>query len=280
MIEFFRDAIEYPFLQYSILAALLASIACGVVGSFVVVRRMTYVAGAIAHSVLGGLGATVYLNRVHGVNFITPLAGAAIGAVVAAMIVAWLTLRGREREDTVLSAVWAVGMALGLAFISASPGYQTDLMSYLFGNILLVGKTDLIVIGILDVAVVIFTLLFNEKLVAIGFDEEFSRLRGVRVELYQFMLLVMTALAVVMLVRVVGIVLAIALLTLPAATALHVFKRFHTAMFAAVGICALTTVGGLAVSYEPDWPAGATIVLLAGGIYIGVRIAVRLLRKA
>lgn len=265
----FWDALwRYPFLQYALLAGLLASVACGIVGSFVVVRRATYAGGAIAHCVLGGMGVARYLQVVHGVAWMTPILGATAAAVLAALIIALVTYSGQQREDTVLSAVWAIGMAVGISFIAATPGYYEDLMSYLFGNILMVSGSDLLLMGVLDFVVVGATLLFYDRFLIISFQPEVARLRGIRVGLYHALLLLLTSLTVVLLTQVVGLVMVIALLTLPAATASQFVRRLWQMMVLASALCLLFTVGGLAISYGPELPAGATVIELAGAAYL------------
>jgi len=268
---FWNHLLEHAFLQYAVLGGLLASVACGVVGSFVVVRRTTYVAGAIAHCVLGGMGAARYMQRVHGVEWMTPLLGATVAAV---------TLSGRQREDTVLSAIWAIGMAVGISFITATPGYYEDLMSYLFGNILMVGVSDLGHMAVLDAVIVVLMLLFYDKFLVISFQPELARLRGIRVGAYHTLLLVLIALTVVLLTQVVGLVMVIALLTLPAATALQFARRLWIAMIAASALCFLFTAGGIVLSYGPELPAGATVIELAGAAYLLAVIGKRILRRA
>ncbi len=213
--SFFSDLLAFPFLRYAAAAGVLSSVACGVVGSYVTVKRIGYIAGAIAHSVLAGMGAARYLRVVAGWTFLTPVHGATAAAVVAALIIGVVSLRGRERVDTVLGAIWAIGMAVGILFIQATPGYSQELMSYLFGNILLVSPQDLAAIAVLDLVVVAVALLFYNNLLAIAFDEEFARLRGIRTERTYLLLLVLTALTIVTLAQVVGILMVIALLTLP-----------------------------------------------------------------
>ncbi len=268
MTLFWEHLQVHTFLQYAILCGLLASVACGVVGSLVVARRTTYAAGAIAHSVLGGMGAAHYLQRVHGVEWLTPLVGATIAAVVAALIIAAVTFSGRQREDTVLSAIWAIGMAVGISFIMATPGYYEDLMSYLFGNILMVGVSDLQYMVVLDAVIITLMLLFYDKFLIISFQPELARLRGIRVGFYHTLLLVLIALTVVLLTQVVGLVMVIALLTLPAATALHFAGRLWIAMAVASALCFLFTVGGIVLSYGPELPAGATVIQVAGATYL------------
>lgn len=267
--EFFSAVVDFPFLRHALAAGALAGIACGVIGSYVVVRRITYIAGAIAHCVLAGLGIARWLQVVHGWP-VSPQYGAVAAAVVSAIIIGLVSLRAREREDTIIGAVWAVGMAVGILFIAVTPGYHEDLMSYLFGNILLIGGSDLWMMAALDAVVLLLGLGLYPQLEAVCFDEEFARLRGLRVEFYVLLLLVLIALTVVLLVSVVGIVLVIALLTLPAAIAGH-FTTTLRGMMAVAAILAVTfTTSGLAVSYAPDLPAGATTIVIAGIAYLAV----------
>jgi len=276
--EFLAAVAEYSFLRNALLAGVLAGVACGVVGSYVVVRRITYIAGAIAHCVLGGLGVARYLQIVYGWP-VQPMLGAVVAAVAAAVTIGLVTLHVREREDTIIGAVWAIGMAIGILFIALTPGYHEDLMSYLFGNILLVGRGDLWTMAALDAVVVILGLGLYPQLEAVCFDEEFARIRGLKVELYVLLLMILTALTVVLLVSVVGIVLVIALLTLPAAIA----GQFTTTLRAMMGLAAILaitfTTAGLAISYVPDLPAGATTIVIAGTAYLGISVFRSLVKK-
>ena len=268
--EFFNALSSNSLLQHALLAGIIASVACGIVGSYVVTRRITYIAGGVAHCILGGMGAARYLHAVRGWTWLEPLHGAVVAAVAAALIIGLVSLRAREREDTVISALWAIGMAVGILFIARTPGYYEDLMSYLFGNILLVSRENLFLIGGLDILVVAVGLLFYNKFLAVCFDEEFARLRGVSVEFYYLLLLCLTALTVVVLVTVVGLVLVIALLTLPVAVAGHFASRLWQMMLLATAISAALTTAGLAMSYGPELPPGATTIALAGGLYLAV----------
>jgi zinc transport system permease protein len=266
--EFFRAVAEHGFLQYALAAGVLASIACGVVGSYVAARRITYIAGGIAHSVLGGLGAARYLQVTQGWEWLHPLFGAVIAALLSALIIGMVSLRWRASEDTAISAIWAIGMAAGVLFIARTPGYAENLMSYLFGNILMVTPTSLWLMATLDLLVVALGLLFYKQLVAISFDEEFARMRGINVEAFYLLLLCMTALTVVLLVTVVGLVLVIALLTLPIAIAGHFSRSLRQVMAISAALIAVLTVLGLGLSYNADLPAGATIIVLTGALYL------------
>jgi len=275
MMEFFDALFRYSFIQYALLTGVLASIACGVVGSLVVVRRITYIAGAIAHSVLGGMGAARYLQVVHGITWISPLSGALIASLVAALIIGIVSIKLKEREDTIIGAIWAAGMAIGIIFITKTPGYGEDLMSYLFGNILMVTPNDLKLIAALDGFVILVGLIFYNQLLAICFDEEFARLRGLKVELYYLLLLCLTALTVVLLVTVVGIVLVIALITLPVAVAGIFSKRLWQMMILSALLSSIFTATGLMISYSPNLPSGAAIIMVASIAYILSLVATR-----
>jgi zinc transport system permease protein len=268
------DLAEHAFLRNALIGGLLASVACGVVGSYVTVRRITYIAGAIAHCTLGGMGAAMYLKEVHGLVWCTPLVGATVAAVLAAVLVGLVTLRWRQRADTVLSAVWSVGMAAGVIFIFKTPGYSAGLMSYLFGDVLYISGRDLWLLAGLDVLVVSLSLVFYNKLLAICFDEEHAGISGVNVKLYYMMLMVLTALSVVLLIQVVGIIMVIALLALPAAAAGQFAARLSTMMVAAVGVSALCTTAGTVAAYAADLPPGAVIVLFSAALY-AVSLAAR-----
>ncbi|MCK4659707.1 MAG: metal ABC transporter permease [Phycisphaerae bacterium] len=279
MIEFFQALARHTFLQYALLAGALASVACGIVGSYVVARRITYLTGAIAHSVLGGMGAAHYLSVVNGWPALRPVHGAIVAALLSAAVIGWVSLRAREREDTVIGAIWAIGMAVGIIFISQTPGYNQELMSYLFGNILMVGPSDLWLMLGLNILVVCTVLLFYNRFLAVCFDEEFARVRGLAVEFYYLLLLCLTALTIVILVTVVGVVMVIALLTIPAAVAGGFSRTLGRTMFAAIGLSAIFTTAGLALSYQSNLPAGATIIICAGVTYIVVALATRVLRR-
>jgi len=279
LLEFINDLLQFPFLQMALAASLLASVACGIVGTYVTVRRITYIAGAIAHCTLGGMGAAKYLQTEMGMLFITPLMGALFAALLAALLISYLQAKSDMRQDTILSAVWAIGMAVGILFISRTSGYNEDLMSYLFGDILMVSTKDLYLIGLLDLFLILSTLLFQRQLNAIAFDEEFARLAGLPVNLYNTLFLCIVALTVVLLVQLVGIILVVALLALPAATAGRLTNRLSTMILMAILLCALSTLGGLSLSYAPNLPTGATIILTAATIYIATDISLKILHK-
>jgi zinc transport system permease protein len=261
MAEFITALSQHAFLQQALLAGLLASIGCGLIGPLVVVKRITFLAGGIAHSVLAGMGAALYFGQ-------DPLLGALVAAVVAALLIGWVRLSSGTGEDTAIGALWAIGMAIGILFISQTPGYATDLMSFLFGNILLVPTRELWFMATLDLVLLATVALFYRQFVAVVFDEEFARLRGVPVEFFYLLLLILVAVTVVLMIQVVGLILVIALLTLPAATAGLWTRTLAGMMLGATLLGGLLTSGGLALSFAPDLPTGPTIILLAGAGYL------------
>lgn len=265
---------DVPFVMYAFVTGILASVAFGIIGTYVVARRISYIAGAIAHSVLGGIGIALYFQKVHGIAWSTPMVGAVVSALAAAILIGLVSLYGREREDTVIGAIWATGMAVGLLFIAKTPGYINP-MSYLFGNILLVTRHDLWMVLGLDALVVALGVVFYNKFLAVCFDEEFARLRGVHVGFYYLLLLCLTALTIVLLVTVVGIVMVIALLTLPAAVAGQFSKRLWQMMVLSVLFCLVFTTSGLAVSYAHNLESGPTIIVLAAAAYLFATVALR-----
>ena len=273
--EFFPALLEHRFLQYALAACLLASIGCGTIGVYVVVKRIGFLAGGIAHTVLAGMGIAYFLQE-------SPLAGAVISAVVAAVCIGWMKLKLQQDEDILIAAFWSVGMAIGILFISRTPGYAVDLTSYLFGSILLVSRQDLVFMGTLDVLVLAAIVIFYRRFLAIAFDEEFARLRGVNVELFYVFLLCVVALTVVLLIQIVGLILVLALLVLPAAAATQLAGSIDRMMWTAVALNCVITFAGLAISYGPDLPTGATMVVVAGAVYVAVALvggAQRRLRK-
>lgn len=277
---FFQALGAHLFLQYALLAGLAASVCAGVVGTYVVARRIAYLAGSISHFVLGGMGAARYFQVVHKVQWLSPLVGAIAAACCGAVLVSWVSMRWKHREDSVIGALWALGMAVGVLFMAATPGYNEDLMSYLFGNILMVSRDQLWLLVVLDALVIALGVLFYHKFLAICFDDEFARLRGVNTHGYYTLLLVMTSLTVVVLTTVVGLVLVIALLTLPAAAASPLVRRLWQMMWLGALLCAVSVVVGLWVSFELNWPAGATIIVAATGIYLMAQAAAWLRKRS
>lgn len=272
MNDFISALVHYPFLQNALLACVLASVGCGIMGTYVVVKRIGFLAGGIAHSVLAGMGIACFLGS-------SPLLGAVVTAVLAGACIGWINLRCKQNEDVLIAAFWSVGMAVGILFLTRTPGYSIDLMSYLFGNILLVSNRDLVMMFSLDFIIVTIVIAFYKQFLAASFDEEFARLRGINIEAFYILLMCLVALTVVLLIQIVGLILVIALLTLPAASAREIVGSVSGIMLVSVLLSILITVSGLAISYGPDLPAGSTIVITAGFVYALVVTWVRVIHK-
>jgi len=267
----FLEALRDPsasFLRYALLVGLIASFSFGIIGTYVVARRISYIAAAIAHSVLGGIGAALYFQRTYDLPWLSPTLGALAAALISALIIGTVSLAAKEREDSIIGSIWASGMAIGLLFIHYTPGPAINLESFIFGNILFTSRSDLIVTAGLGLVVITISLLFYNKLLAVCFDEEFARLRGVNASFYYLLLLCLVGICVVLLVQLTGIILAIALIVLPAATASRLTGRLWKVMLIAIILSMLSTTGGLALSYSSQTPTGPIIVLLAAGLYL------------
>ncbi len=267
------------FFRYALLIGVFASIPFGIMGTFIVVRKISYIAGAIAHCVLGGIGLGLYLEKAVGITWFGPMQGAVLVALLAAVILTLVSRHASQREDSVIGALWAVGMASGLLFIAKTPGY-VDPMSYLFGNILLVSKSDFLFVLALDVLVLGLVGIFYNKFLAVCFDEEFARLRSVSTGWIYLLLLCLAALTIVLMVRVVGIVMVIALLTLPASVAGNFSRNILQMMVLAVLFCMSFVVLGLGVSYNLDLPSGPVIIILAAAVYLLALFNGRFRKKA
>jgi zinc transport system permease protein len=269
MISFF-DALfnpAFPFIRNALFAGLLSSVLFGVLGAMVTVRRIASLAGAISHAVLGGIGMALYLSSAKIIPSFPPIAGALIFAVISALIIGAVSLKARQREDTVINAIWAIGMSVGVLFMAKTAGY-TDPSSYLFGNILLIGGRDLLLMAILDLLVLFLAWRFYPQLTACAFDEEFARVRGVPTQRIFLGLLIVTAAAIVLLQTFVGIVMVIAMLTLPAGTAGYFARSLGGMMLISCVFSALFSAGGLVLGWSFDLPVGAMVVILAGVVFL------------
>jgi len=251
------EVFHYEFMQNALFAGLLAAVACGIVGVYVVVKKIVFISGGIAHASFGGIGLGYFLG-------INPVLGAMFFTVASALGIGMVIRRTRLPEDTAIGIFWAMGIALGIIFIGLTPGYAPDLFSYLFGNILTVPVFDLILMLILDAVIIILVFLFYKEFLSLSFDEEFSTVVGVPTERLYLLLLCLIALTVVVLIRVVGIILVIALLTIPAALARQFTHDLKKMMLLAILAGVVFTFTGLWLSYLLDLASGATIILVSG----------------
>ncbi len=256
------EALGFEFFRNALIAGFLASIACGVIGSFVVVKRMASLAGGISHAAFGGIGLGYFLG-------IDPLAGAAAVALGTSAGTAWIRMKANQHLDTLVGAVWATGMAAGILFIYITPGFAPDLFSYLFGNILLVPRDTLLVMAVLTAGICGIVAILYPRLVAVTFDEEYASVMDLHPDRIMVILLLLTGLTVVMLIQIVGIILVIALLTLPAATA-RLFSRSMKELIVGASLLGIVfTTVGIWLSYAFDIPSGATIVIVSACVYFG-----------
>ncbi len=272
MNQFFTDAAVNPFLLSGLIAGLLSSISCGIVGPYVVTRRLLFLAGALAHIAIGGVGAAIYLSTVHPAAFgwLEPIHGGLAAALVSAPLLAVLKHRVRERLDTVVGALWAVGMSVGILLIKITPGYHTELMSYLFGNISFVTRRDLVFLAALSGVVILTATVFHRRFLALCLDSEQAELRGIPVLATDIVLFLLIAATVIVLTQIVGLILVIALLSLPAAIGTRLSTRLGPAMAVTFGVSALvTTLPRIAVYGTPISPEAA-IVLATAGLYLFV----------
>jgi zinc transport system permease protein len=251
------EALQYDFMQNALLAGLLASLICGVMGTMAVVNRIVFLSGGIAHAAFGGIGLAFFFGWHY-------LVGTMGFSVAAALAMALITLKAKHRADTIIGVIWAVGMAVGIVLLDLTPGYNVDLMSYLFGILLTVPDSDLWImfcVGVVIFGVVIF---FYHDYLALSYDEEFAQIRGVNVKVLYILMIVMLAVGIVMVIQVVGLILVIALLTIPPYIAEKFSKSLFQMMVVSTVLNALFTVCGLWLSYEFNLTSGASIILVAG----------------
>ncbi|MBU1340485.1 MAG: metal ABC transporter permease [Proteobacteria bacterium] len=279
MIDIFHAVFDPDnlFLKYAFIMGALASVAFGIIGTFVTTKRIGYLAGAISHSIFGGIGLALFLQVNAGITWFDPILGAVLAAIISAVTIGLVSLYAKEREDTIIGTIWAVGMASGILLIDKTPGYF-NLASYLFGDILLISGKDLLYVACLDTLVLGICLLFFNRFFGICFDSEFTSLRGINTTFFYLLLLILTALTVVFLVRIVGIVLVIALLTIPPAIASFYAKRLWQMMLYSILLCGFFTWAGLGISYSWSLSSGPTIIVLSGGAYIILLIIHKVLR--
>jgi len=254
------EALQFEFMRNALMAGLLASILCGIMGTLVVVNRIVFLSGGIAHAAYGGIGLAFYFGW--------PFLAGTIGfSLASALLMAAVTLKARHRADTIIGVVWAVGMAVGIILLDLTPGYNVDLMSYLFGSILTVPRSDLwmmVAIGILISALVG---IYYKDLLALSYDEEFARIRGVPVTVLYFILIALLAVTIVLIIQVVGLILVIALLTIPPFIIEKHARSLAQMMVGSSILGALFTITGLGLSYTYDLTSGASIILVAGVVF-------------
>jgi zinc transport system permease protein len=255
------EAFQYDFMRHALAAGLLASVICGIMGALVVVNRIVFLSGGIAHSAYGGIGLAFYFGW--------PYFYGTVGfSVAAALAMAAVSLKVKHRADTIIGVIWAVGMAIGVILLDLTPGYHVDLMSYLFGSILTVPSADLWMMVTAAAVISCFVGFFYKDLLALSYDEEFARIRGVAVRTLYFSMICMLAVTIVLVIRVVGLILVIALLTIPPFIAEKHARSLFGMMVGSIFLGAVFTISGLWLSYAFDLTSGASIILIAGAVFL------------
>ena len=254
------ELFNYTFFQHALLGSLFASIACGIIGTYIVTRRLVFISGGITHASFGGIGIGLYTG-------ISPILGAAIFSVLSAFGVEWLSKRKDMREDSAIAVFWTFGMAIGIIFSFLTPGFTPDLSAFLFGNILTITLTDIWMLVILSLFLILFFYFFLTPIIYIAFDREYARSQRIPVRLFEYILMMFIALTIVSCLRMIGIVLVISLLTLPQMTANLFTHSFKKIIFMSIGIGFISCSGGLLLSYQLQVPSGASIIFFSILVY-------------
>ena len=255
------EILQFEFMRNALIAGLLASVICGIMGTLVVVNRIVLLSGGIAHAAYGGIGLSFYFGW--------PYMPGTIGfTLAAAMVMASVTIKAKHRADTIIGVIWALGMAIGIILIDLTPGYNVDLMSYLFGSILTVPFSDLLIMLVMGLLITILAALYYKDLLALSYDEEFASIRGVPVRGLYFTMIGLLAVTIVMVIQVVGLILVIALLTIPPFIVEKYAKSLVQMMVGSTLLGSIFTIIGLGLSYRYDLTSGASIILVAGVAFL------------
>jgi zinc transport system permease protein len=268
MIEFL-SIFDYQFFQHAIAAAVLTSILASMVGTYIVSRKIVFIAGGITHSCFGGIGLAYYMG-------LNPFMGAAVFAVLSAVGIEWFSARAKVREDSAIAIIWSFGMAVGIIFVFLTPGYTPNLMSFLFGNILSVGKTDLYLLLAFSAAIAAFFVIFFRPLVHTAFDPEFASVMGTRVRFFRYAMSVVMGLAIVLSIRSVGIILVLSMFTIPQLTAMLFTRNFATIIPLAAFWGITGSVAGLMAAYSLDIPSGAAIIFFQTTQFLIIKLIMTL----
>ncbi len=250
------EVFQYSFMQNAIIASILVSIITGIIGSLILVNKMTFLTGGIAHSSYGGIGIAIYFG-------LPIFLGASLFAVASAILIAIVAFKQRHRIDIFIGLIWAIGMAIGIIFVDLTPGYNVDLMSYLFGSILAVSKNDLLFMIILGLVVLFFIHKYYREILAVSYDSEYAQIKGINAKLFFTLILILSALSVVVAIKVVGLILVIALMTIPTYIAEQISSSLYTMMIKSALLSTIFNLIGLSISYKFDITSGAAIILVS-----------------
>ena len=264
--NFIADIQQYQFLSNALIACILSGITCGIIGTYIVAKRMVFLCGGITHASFGGLGIALYLNA-------NPILGAIIFAILSALGIEWSNSRSKIRPDSAIGMVWGVGMAIGALFISLRPGYTSgDMANFLFGNILTVTDGDIIALAALAIVLIVGALLWHRQIMFVAFDRNFAEVSGISVKLINYAMAVITAITIVFSIRTMGIVLLISLLTMPVVSANILFKDYKRIIPASVLIAILASIAGLWFSYHTDAPSGPAIIFILTLAFLTIKL--------
>ncbi len=264
--SFLADILQYNYLSNALVACILSGITCGIIGTYIVARRMVFLCGGITHASFGGLGIAFYAGA-------NPILGATVFAVLSALGIEWSNSRSKIRPDSAIGMVWGIGMAIGAFFIALRPGYTSgDMANFLFGSILTVTNGDIIALAILSIVLIIGALLWHRPIMFAAFDRNFAEASGVPVKLINYAMAVITAITIVLSIRTMGIVLLISLLTMPVVTANLIFKNYKQIAPASVVITVVAGVAGIALSYHAEVPSGPAIIFTLAVLFITIKL--------
>lgn len=267
------EYLQYPFFKYALLAVSLISIGAAIIGTYIIARRLVAISGGITHACFGGLGLGYYLG-------VSPVAMAAVFAVVSSMVVEWMSSRLRLREDSVVAVIWAIGMAIGVLFVFMTPGYVPELNSFLFGNILTVTVDDIIAFAVFVCVLIVFFVSNYRKIVACAFDRDFATVMHLPVRFINYTMTVLTAICIVLTIRLVGVMLLMSMLSLPMMTAEIYLQRFRTMIIASVAISLICSIGGLFIGTVVDVPCSAIIVIIMALVFVIAKLVSIPIKKA
>lgn len=258
------ELLQYTFFQYAIIGSILASIICGIIGTYIVTRRLVFISGGITHASLGGIGIGLYTG-------ISPILGASVFSVISGIGIEWMSHNKNVREDSAIAMFWTFGMSVGIIFSYLTPGYVPDLTTYLFGNIIRISQSDLIFMGTLAAAITLFFTIFRNSIIGMAFDEEFSRSSQLPVTAMKYIMITFIALSVVSCIRIAGIVLTISMMTIPTNTATLLTHKYIRIIYLSIFFGILTCLGGLTFAYFYNIPSGTAIIFLSIVLYLAIK---------
>jgi zinc transport system permease protein len=264
MFDSIIEIIQFPFIKNALYACLLISWSCGITGSFITARRDSYTAGGISHALLGGIGLSRYLNVKYALAWLSPVKGACFAGIISSLILAWSSLKENSRRDSVISALWSTGMAAGILFMTITPGYTEDLMTYLVGNILMVSDNLIKNFLIFNIIITFIIIFFYRYFLLISFDKEYAQSKDINIFWIELIYFIISSLTIIMMVHVVGIILSIALITIPVASVAPFVSKMKSLMIMSGLLCLLESSAGIFISFKYDLPAGATIIIITG----------------